>query len=160
MTVAAIGQDNGLTPAIVLFSSNDVLFLSQSPNMSIMIKVQCTMMTHKLKLKTFTSEAVISIIILTEDLHFSIISPPVIVYIQILPCPPGYILSGNICDCALSLQDLATCNITNKAIMRKGYSWISPKWICPKWISPNYPSEQCRHETCRILVPTAYPDTV
>ena len=61
LTVAAIGQDDGLAPAIILFRSNDIFFLSQSPNMTKSIKAQCTTVTQKLELKTFTSEAIVSI---------------------------------------------------------------------------------------------------
>ena len=66
LTLAAIGQDDGLTHAIILFRSNDIFFLSQS-HMTKSIKAQCTTVTLKLILKTFTSLAIVNITIADEE---------------------------------------------------------------------------------------------
>ena len=68
LILAAIGQDDGLTPAIILFRSNDIIFASQSHNMTKSIKAQCTTVTLKLILKTFTSQAIVRITIADEQL--------------------------------------------------------------------------------------------
>ena len=164
LTLAAIGQDAGLTPAIILFRSDDIFFDSQSPDMTRSIKAQCTTLTQKLKLKTFTNQAIVSITIADEKLP-SELNQPVRAHIPVLPCPPGFRMSGNICNCTPSLESLATCSITNKTIKRKGYSWIYPRndssililENCPfdycnnEAFVSNNPSKQCNHRRCGIL---------
>ena len=165
LTLAAIGQEDGLTPAVILFHSNEILFHSQLSNMTKSIKAQCTTVTQKLELKTFItySDAIIQITIADEKSP-RWINNPLLVHIPVLPCPPGFTTSGSICDCTPSLDGLATCNITNKTIKRKGNSWIFPRndsvlifKNCPfdycnneSFVIGN-PSEQCDHNRSGIL---------
>ena len=49
------------------------------------------------------------------------------VYLEVASWPPGFSLSGGICNCMNSIGELVTCNICNQSIVRKGNSWIHPR---------------------------------
>ena len=132
------------------------------------IKAQCTTITQKLILKTFTSLAIVNITIPDDKLSnwnddglqmISEYNQPVVVHVHVLPCPPGFKISAGGCDCAPSLDHLATCDITNQTIKKKDNSWISPRndsllifKKCPfdycnnDVFASDYPSEQCNHK--------------
>ena len=73
-------------------------------------------------------------------------------------------MSESICNCIPSLDRLATCDITNRTIKRKGNSWISPMngsvlifENCPfdycnnETFASDNPSEQCNYERSGTL---------
>ena len=166
LTLAAIGVHDGLTPAIILFRSNDILFVSKSHNMTKSVKARCTTVSLKLILKKFTSQATVHITIPDERLSNAgeDTNSPVVIHVHVLSCPPGFTMSESICNCIPSLDRLATCDITNRTIKRKGNSWISPMndsvlifENCPfdycnnEVFASDHPSEQCNYERSGTL---------
>ena len=72
-------------------------------------------------------------------------------YIDILPCPAGFVLHNGICICDPilnfdSMQPITTCNINHQTILRPPGSWLSAVTINNShqyYISPHCPIHYC-----------------
>ena len=82
------------------------------------IQSRCTTVTQRQQLKAFIRKTIVHIKLPDENLP-TYFNEPVRVHIQMLRCPPGFKMSQGICDCTLSIEDFATCNITKKVSREK-----------------------------------------
>ena len=75
---------------------------------------------------TFKTNLTDGVFHLAGYVQVSLLHTPVYVSVQLLDCPPGFILSGQQrCDCNdRILTNLLTCNINNQTVRRHGTIWV------------------------------------
>lgn len=166
MVVAAIGQWNGTTPAVVQLDSQDIVLGSDSSDTRQRISAACTLISRLLVLQKNLQTVTLLISVADYDAVSKVLNVPITVLVDVLPCPPGFHLHNDsgICLCTESIQTLATCNITSQTIQRNSSSWILPtnKSIliyehCPFDYCNNEPfhvddpDEQCSHNRSGTL---------
>ena len=90
----------------------------------------------------------------TDDESDDIMDTPVYVRVNLIPCPPGFLLNASDppkCDCnnqLLSLPDVA-CNIQYSTLQRRGLVWIGPLTDDNGTITDVVSSENCPLNYCK-----------
>ena len=76
---------------------------------------------------TFMTNLTDGIFKLAGNVQESLQSTPIFVSVQLLDCPPGFILTGkHRCNCnERVLTNLLTCNINNQTVHRHGNIWVN-----------------------------------
>ena len=83
---------------------------------------------------------------------------PVFINITLLPCPPGFMLTGHQCGCMTLLQHSdITCNITGQTIHRRSTVWVAASTDGEVKVSTSCPFDYCNAD--RIAVSLKHPDT-
>ena len=83
-----------------------------------------------------------------------ILDTPVYIGVNLMPCPPGFLLSTSDppkCDCNNQLRSLpdVTCNIQYSTLQRRGLVWIGPLTDDNDTITDVVNSENCPLEYCK-----------
>ena len=124
--VAAIGQLNGLTQANIVLTF-DELFDTDEQDLNEFISTNCTNIMRDIHVKTSNTQASIYLAVFDNSLG-QLITYPITIVVNILPCPEGFIFSQGkkACVCSDVIVQLAQCDIASQDISRFGTSWISP----------------------------------
>ena len=141
VSVVVVGQREGVVPGIV-HATLSLDYLSSSHSFG---DLQTSQSTGKscttLKYTIFSSNELENITLTVDQpAPSSLKSPfgdffiPPTISILMLPCPPGFNLTGTPpqCNCALSLlKQNITCNITDQTIHRRAAMWIGYHYKVP-----------------------------
>ena len=167
ISVVVVGQRDGVVPGIVHASlSSDYLSSSHSLGdlqTSQSVGRSCTMMKYTI----FSSNNIENISLTVDQPAPSSLKSPFLDYfvpptlsITMLPCPPGFNLSGNPpqCNCAFSLlKQNITCNITDQTIYRRAAMWIGYHYKTPNTsdkdgviVHKHCPFDYCKQEDLNL----------
>ena len=83
-----------------------------------------------------------------------IVDTPVYVEVNLMPCPPGFLLNARVppqCDCNNQLHSLpeVACNIQYSTLQRRGLVWIGPLTVDNDTITDVVSSENCPLNNCK-----------
>ena len=167
VSVAVVGQREGGIPGIVHatlssgYHSSSHFFgdlqASQSAGKSCTLMKYTIFSSNKLENITLTVDQPAPSSLKSPFLDLFI--PPTL-SITMLPCPPGFNLTGNPpqCNCALSLlKQNITCNITDQTIHRRAAMWIGYHYKAPNTsdgdgviIHNHCPFDYCKQEDLNL----------
>ena len=172
VSIAALGQFNGLTQANIHLQSDQV-FVFEILDESGLVNSTCTSVIRSIRVKRTNTTGNITLTISNymyyinpDALNDSSRSSGITIMIDLLPCPAGFILTdgSNMCDCAKSITHYAQCDIKSQSIKKQDNSWISTSndsimvfYPCPfdycnnKTFSVYNPDGQCDYNRSRTL---------
>ena len=101
-----------------------------------------------------TNEVIIQPIIdkgRTDDESDNNLDTPVYVRVNLMPCPPGFLINTQKCDCNNQLHSLpdVACNIQYSTLQRRGLVWIGPLTDDNDTITDVVSSENCPLNYCK-----------
>ena len=150
-SAVAVGQRNGTTPAIIYSSFNPGFGMtgSISPLQGIQqAGKSCSNFTF-----TVQTDSSYSTIILTPSSGNLVIANNLnlVVNVQLLPCPAGFILRNGTCTCdpvpQIASYDLE-CNLEEQTVRRLGGSWINATYYNNGTYSGLIVHESCPYDYC------------
>ena len=150
-SAVAVGQRNGTTPAIIYSSFNPGFGMtgSISPLQGIQqAGKSCSNFTF-----TVQTDSSYSTVILTPSSGNLIVANNLnlVVNVQLLPCPAGFILRNGTCTCdpvpQIASYDLE-CNLEEQTVRRPGGSWINATYDNNGTYSGLIVHESCPYDYC------------
>ena len=171
ITVAAVGLENGVTPGIINYVQN----FNGTKNESVYrVEKYCTKMSRLLYVLEGNT-----IQLTVDESTVPIDNIPLKIYLNVFPCPDGFMHSSNIgsCVCNDYIKDITTCDSTTWNITREGNYWISYDteencttvfFDCPfdyciqssATFSPTAPDPQCNYNRAGHYVVSVLMDSV
>ena len=153
LPVVATGQRGGVVPAVVraFFAKSDgntsLAQFQDTQN----VKAECTDLYYQIRSSVVNKTAML---VLYADGPCGTDGNVLVIFLQFLPCPPGFSLSSSqmICVCEQRLQRYTNgCNITERTLNREEGFWVGyDNYSQALILHPHCPFDYCKPATDHI----------